>query len=128
MNFTSTFEALSRFYLDVFAREDLAVGIGSCFYGFLNKAAILVYNLQLPYSGKVLRGESLVNWLVTSIWQKKIWQINRLANRLLIVSTNLDGFSLANHDSLPNFPPLPPNFPAITVPYENKILNGHRPG
>ena len=29
---------------------------------------------------------------------KEVWQINRSANRLLIVSTNLDGFSLANHE------------------------------
>ena len=28
---------------------------------------------------------------------KESLQINRSANRLLIVSTNLDGFSLANH-------------------------------
>ena len=28
---------------------------------------------------------------------KKVWQINRLANRLLIINTNLDSFSLANH-------------------------------
>ena len=27
----------------------------------------------------------------------EIWQINRSANTLLIVCTNLDGFSLANH-------------------------------
>ena len=32
-----------------------------------------------------------------SLWRKKVWQINRSANRLLIVSTNLDGFSLVNH-------------------------------
>ena len=28
---------------------------------------------------------------------KTVWQISGSANRLLIVSTNLDGFSLANH-------------------------------
>ena len=27
----------------------------------------------------------------------KVWQINRSANKLLIVSTNLDGYKLANH-------------------------------
>ena len=37
---------------------------------------------KLPYSGKVWRIDFL-----------SIWQINRSANRLLIVSTNLDGFS-----------------------------------
>ena len=38
---------------------------------------------------------------------KKVWQINRSDNRLLIVSTNLDGFSLAKHG------PNSSNFPAI---------------
>ena len=40
-----------------------------------------------------------------NVWQKwmdkhfseKVWQMNRSAKRLLIVTTNLDGFSLANH-------------------------------
>ena len=50
---------------------------------------------SLPYSGKVWQGK-VCNWLVSSIWQNKIWQINRSAYRLLIVSTNLDGYSLAN--------------------------------
>ena len=27
---------------------------------------------------------------------EKVWQMNRLAKRLLIVTTNLDGFSFAN--------------------------------
>ena len=35
--------------------------------------------------------------LTLSIWQKKVWKINRSANMLLIVSTSLDGFSLVNH-------------------------------
>ena len=57
--------------------------------------------MSISYSGKVWwgeawRGESLVNWLISSIWRKKVWRINRSANRLLIVSTNLDGFSLTN--------------------------------
>ena len=42
-------------------------------------------------------GGSLANQLFSSIWQKKVWRINRSAYRLLIVITNLDGFSLANH-------------------------------
>ena len=28
---------------------------------------------------------------------KKVWRLNRSAIRLLIVSTNLDGFNLVNH-------------------------------
>ena len=42
-------------------------------------------------------GGSLANRLFSSIWQKKVWWINRLPNRLLIVITDLDGYSLANH-------------------------------
>ena len=42
---------------------------------------------------------------------KKVWQINRSDNRLLIVSTNLDGFSLAKHG------PNSSNFPAIRYYY-----------
>ena len=51
-------------------------------------------NNWIPYSGKV--------------WQKKVWQINRLANRLSIVSTKLDGFSLANHRRFAIFAKLSP--------------------
>ena len=38
----------------------------------------------------------MANQLFLGIWQKKVWRINR-SNRLLTVSTNLDGFSLANY-------------------------------
>ena len=53
---------------------------------------------QVPYSGKVWRGETLVNWVCSNLW----W-INRSANRLFIVSTNLDDFSLANHRQFAKF-------------------------
>ena len=36
------------------------------------------------------------------ILAKKVWQMNRLTKRLLIVATNLDSFGFAN---LPNFLP-----------------------
>ena len=37
-------------------------------------------------------------------WGKKVWPINRSANRLLIESTNLDGFSLVvNHGRFTKF-------------------------
>ena len=49
-------------------------------------------------------------------WRKKVWRINRSANRLLIVSTTLDGFSLANHGRFTKFAKLsPPNFAAIAT-------------
>ena len=51
---------------------------------------------HIPYSGKVWRGECLVNLFFSSVWQKKIWWMNRSAKGLLIINTTLDGFSLAN--------------------------------
>ena len=51
---------------------------------------------HVPYSGKVWQGECLVNLLFSSIWQKKVWRMSRSAKGLLIVTTTLNGFSLAN--------------------------------
>ena len=48
----------------------------------------------IPYSGKVWRGECLAN--LPSVWWKKVWRMNRSAKGLLMVTTGLDGFSLAN--------------------------------
>ena len=64
--------------------------------------------LQLSYGRKVWWGENLVSWLFLSIWQKKVWWINRPANRLLFVSTNLDGFSLVDHGQFTKFAKLSP--------------------
>ena len=64
---------------------------------FLHDEYIYIKLYYIPYSGKVWWGKSLANWLFSSLWSKKVLRINRSANRLLIVSTNLDGFSLANH-------------------------------
>ena len=50
---------------------------------------------DMPYSGKVLWGECLANLLFSSVWQKKVWRMNRSAKGLSIVTT-LDDFSLAN--------------------------------
>ena len=69
--------------------------------------------MHIPYSGIVWQGESLVNRLVLNIWRKKVWQIH---NRLLIVSTNLDGLVWQIVDNLPNLP----NFPAIRYCFKLK--------
>ena len=63
----------------------------------------LVKHYCIPYSRKVWWGESLANWLFSSIWRKKVWRINRSANRLSIISTKLGGFSLANHGWIAKF-------------------------
>ena len=59
--------------------------------------------LNCHYTIRTIQRESLTNWLCLSLWWKKIWQMNRSANRLLIVSTNLDGFSLVNHGQFVKF-------------------------
>ena len=56
---------------------------------------MLVYG-GIPYSGKVWLAECLANLLFSSVWQKKVWRMNRLAKGLSMVTTNLVGFSLAN--------------------------------
>ena len=67
----------------------------------------IIFVLGIPYSVKV--------WQIDSFrvfGEKKFGGINRSANRLLIVSTNLDGFSLANHWRFAKFA----NFPRQTFP------------
>ena len=79
----------------------------------------LLYGMVIPYGGKVWWEESLANWLVSSIWQKKVWRINRSANRLLIISTNLDDFSLANHGQFAKYTDVSPSqsFPPYSTWY-----------
>ena len=64
----------------------------------------MVYRIAGKLGGKKIWQEeslarkSLANWLFSSIWRKKVWRITRSAHRLSIVSTKLDGFSLANNE------------------------------
>ena len=37
-----------------------------------------------------------MNLFFLSVWWKKVWQMNRSAKELLMVTTNLDCFTLAN--------------------------------
>ena len=53
----------------------------------------------------------------TKIIMKKVWRMNRSAEMLSIVTTDLDGFSLAN---LPNFSPRQ-TFPLHGKPVEHKL-------
>ena len=57
----------------------------------------------IPYSGKVWQGETLANLPFLSIWWVKVWRMNSSANRLSIVTNNLDGFSVANHRQFAKF-------------------------
>ena len=56
----------------------------------------------------LLQFSKVFYWLFSSIWWKKVWRINRSANRLSILSTKLDGFSLANDVQFTKFAKLSP--------------------
>ena len=58
----------------------------------------------IPYSRKVWRVEGLANLLFSNIWQKKVWQMNRSAKELLIVTTNLMALVWRITDDSPNLP------------------------
>ena len=51
---------------------------------------------MILYSEKVWRGEMFGKFTFLSIWQKKVWRMNGSAKGLLMVTTDMDGFSLAN--------------------------------
>ena len=57
----------------------------------------------LPYSGKVWQRESLANSLVMSVWQGKVWRMHRFSHKVIIISKNLDGFSLGNYEQFAKF-------------------------
>ena len=63
-------------------------------------------NFVYHISGKFGRGKVWQIYFLQA-FGKKVWQLNRSARRILIVSTNLDGFSLANHRLFTElFPPI----------------------
>ena len=53
-------------------------------------------NIQFTIPGKFGNNNVWQKWM-DKHFSEKVWQMNRSAKRLLIVTTNLDGFSLANH-------------------------------
>ena len=55
------------------------------------------YMNKILYSRKVWQGECLANLLFWNVWQKKVWRVTGSAKGLLMVTTDLDGFSLVNH-------------------------------
>ena len=66
-------------------------------------ATMLVYShIRYRIVGKFGQGKV---WRIDSFraFGERKLQINRSANRLLIVSTNLDGFSLVNHRQFAKF-------------------------
>ena len=43
-----------------------------------------------------------------SVWRGKVWRMDRFSHRVIIISKNLDGFSLANHGRFAKFAKLSP--------------------
>ena len=60
-------------------------------------------SINILYSWKVWWRECLANLFSLSVWQKKVWQMNRLAKGLSMVTTNLDVFSLDDSPNSPTF-------------------------
>ena len=40
---------------------------------------------------------------VMSVWRGKVWRMDRFSHKVIIISKNLDGFSLANHGRFAKF-------------------------
>ena len=68
-------------------------------------------------SQKSLARESLANLLLLIFEERKVGKINRSAESLSIVSTDLDGFSLVNHGWFTSFPSA--KFSCYTVIHKN---------
>ena len=63
---------------------------------------------NVPYSGKVWgEGKFGESTFIEHLAKESLVNFNRSANRLLIVITKLDGFSLANHGRFTKFAKLP---------------------
>ena len=75
---------------------------------------------HIPYSGKVWWRESLANSLVMSVWRGKVWRMHRFSHKVIIISKNLNGFSLANHGRFAKFAKL---FPRQTFPLYGSQLH-----
>ena len=43
-----------------------------------------------------------------SVWRGKVWRMDGFSHKVIIISKNLDGFSLANHGRFAKFAKLSP--------------------
>ena len=50
----------------------------------------------------------MANSLVMSVWRGKVWRMHRFSHKVIIISKNLNGFSLANHGRFTKFAKLSP--------------------
>ena len=69
----------------------------------MGQCSLQMTNYKVPYSGKVWRRESLANFTVMSVWRGKVWRMDGFSHKVIIISKNLDGFSLANHGRFTKF-------------------------
>ena len=64
-------------------------------FGWCNNLQICMCIMDL-HTNTVQR-ESLANFTVMSVWRGKVWRMDGFSHKVIIISKNLDGFSLANH-------------------------------
>ena len=50
----------------------------------------------------------MANFTVMSVWRGKVWRMDGFSHKVIIISKNLDGFSLANHGQFAKFAKLSP--------------------
>ena len=69
----------------------------------INSIQLLMYHIVGKFGRKCL-----ANLLFSSVWWKKVWQMNRSAKGLSMITINLDDFSLANRRRFAKFAKVSP--------------------
>ena len=90
---------------------------------FSSKKLSFVVNYRI--AGKFGEGEGgdFGKFTLLSVWWRKVWWMNRLSHKVIIITTGLDGFSLANHWRLTKFTKLSPHqtFPLYVICRETLV-------
>ena len=104
--------------VSVYVSVCICVCVCVCVCACMCVCKILSFQLMYHIQRESLVGRIFDKFILFKCLAEKVWQMNRLAKGLLIVITNLDGFSLANrrrfatklstHQTF-----YPPNFPTI---------------
>jgi len=80
---------------------------------------------MVPYSRKVWWDKVWRIYSFQAFCEKKVWRMNRFSQKVIFVSRNLDGFSLANHGWFAKFTKLSPcqTFPLYGINHLNEIFS-----
>ena len=80
------------------------------------------HHLYAAYKRKYRIAGKFGKFTVMSVWRGKVWRMDRFSHKVILISKNLDGFSLANHGRFTKFTKL---FPRQSFPLygsTNKIF------